>query len=89
MFTEDIKSLSPSSVFCHYGDSNDVFPIGGLVGIGETSIASILQYLRELAGFRLARNIPMFFCNVISGYKEHETIKIRLFVKYILWDHLK
>ncbi len=55
-FNEDIKSLAPSSLFCHYGDTNDVFPIGGLVDIDETPIATILRYLRELAGFRLARN---------------------------------
>jgi len=88
-FTEDIKSLAPSSLFYHYGNSNDVFPIGGLVGIGETPIATMLRYLRELAGFRVARNFPMFLYNVTSGYKEHEPIKIRLCVTDVLWDHLK
>jgi hypothetical protein len=87
-FTEDSKSLAPSSLFCHYGDSNDVYPIGGLVGIGKTPIAAVLRYLRELAGFRLARNFPLFICNVNSGYKEHEPIKINLFVTDVLWDHL-
>jgi len=75
-------------LFCHYEDSNNVFPIGCLVGIGETPIAAVLRYLRELAGFRLARNFPMFIRNVISGYKEHEPIKINLFVTDILWDLL-
>ena len=77
-FIAYIKSLAPSSLFCHYGDTNDVFPIGGLIDIDETPIATILRYLRELAGFRLARIFPMFPCNVISGYKEHEPIKISL-----------
>jgi hypothetical protein len=31
----------------------------------------------------------MFICNVISGYKEHESNKISLFVTNFLWDHLK
>jgi len=88
-FTEDITSLAPSSLFCHYCDSNDVFSIGGLVGIGETPIAALLRHLRELAGFRMARNFPMIICNVISGYKEHEPININLFVTDVLWDHLK
>jgi len=74
-FTEDIKSLAPSSLLCHYGESNDVFPIGGLVGIGETPIATVLRHLRELAGFRLARNFFMFICNVISGYKEMKLLR--------------
>jgi hypothetical protein len=88
-FTEDIKSLAPSSLFCHYGDSNNVFPIGGLVGIGETPIAAVVRYLRELAGFRMARNFPMFICNVIPRYKEHKSIKINLLATDVLWDYLK
>ncbi len=77
-FTANIKSLAPSSLFYHYGDTNVVFPIGGLVDIGETPIAAILWYLRELVGFRLANGFSMFYCNVIDGYKDHEPIKIRL-----------
>ena len=88
-FTKDLKTLAPSSLVCHYGDMNDVFPIGGIVGIGETPIAAILRYLRELAGFRLARISRLFLCNVIAGYKEHEAIKIHLFVPDVLWDQLK
>jgi len=88
-FTANIKSLAPSSMFCHYGDRNDVFPIGGLVNIGETPIAAILRYLRELAGFRLANGFPMFPCNIIDGYKDHEPIKIRLYVTDVLWDHCR
>ena len=81
------SNYHPSSLFCHYGDTNDVFPIGGLVDIDETPIAAILRYLRELTSFRLARNFPMFLCNVISGFKEHEPIKINLYVTDMLWDH--
>jgi len=88
-FTTDIKYLPPSSLFCHYGDTNDEFPIGGLVDIGETPIAAILRYFRELAGFRLANCFPMFPCNVIDGYKDHEPIKIRLCVIHVLWDHCR
>ncbi len=46
-FTNDVKCLTPSSLFCHYGETNDIFPVGGLVDIGETTIAAILRYLRE------------------------------------------
>ncbi len=66
-FTAGIKSLAPSSLFCHYGDTNDVFPIGGSVDIGETPITALLRYLRELAGFRLANGFPMVPCNVLDG----------------------
>jgi hypothetical protein len=88
-FTAAIKSLAPSSLFYHYGDTNDVFPIGGLVDIGETPIVANLRYLRELAGFRLANGFPMFSCNVIDGYKDRETIKIRLYVTDVLCRYRK
>jgi hypothetical protein len=29
----------------------------------------------------------MFVCNVISGYKENEPIKINLYVTNSIWDH--
>ena len=32
------SSLTSSSKLCRYGDTNDVFSIGGLVAIGETLI---------------------------------------------------
>ena len=83
------SNFHPSSLFCHYGATNDIFPIGGLVDIGETPIAAIVRYLRELAGLRLATNYPMFPCAILDGYKDHEPIKIRLYVTDILWDHCR
>ncbi len=83
------SNFHPSSLFCHYGVTNDIFPIGGLVDIGETPIAAIFRYLRELAGFRLAKGCPMFPCAILDGYKDHEPIKIRLYVTDILWDHCR
>ncbi len=63
-FIEGIKTLAPISLFCHNGDTNDFFSIGGLVGGDETPIGAILRYIRELAGFRPARGFPLFLCNV-------------------------
>jgi hypothetical protein len=87
--TNDIKSLTPSSLFYHYGETNGIFAVGGLVDSDETPIAAILRYLRELTTFRLANNFPMFPINIIDGYKDHEPIKIRLFVTDVLWDHCR
>ncbi len=83
------SNFQPSSLFCHYGVTNDIFPIGGLVDIGETPIAAILRYLLELAGFRLANGYPLFPCAILDGYKDHEPIKIRLYVTDILWGHCR
>ncbi len=69
-FTEN-KLLS-SSLFGYSSETNDVYSIWGLVSLDETPIVAIVRYLRELAGFRLARNFSMFLCNIIWGYKDHE-----------------
>ncbi len=66
-FIKGSKSLAPCSLSCRCGATNDVFSIEGLVGAGEIPIAAILRYLRELAGFRWARDFPMVVCNVILG----------------------
>ena len=56
----------------------------------ETPIATILRYLRQIAGFRLlARNFPMFLSNVIGGYKDHEPINISLCISDAMFDKLK
>jgi hypothetical protein len=38
------SNYHPSSLFCHYGATNDIFPIGGLVDIGETPNPSLPSY---------------------------------------------
>jgi hypothetical protein len=82
--------LTPTSLlFCHYGETNYVYHIRGLVRLDETPIAAILRFLRQLAGFRPARSFPMFLCNVIGGYKNHEPIKIILHNSDVLFDQLK
>jgi len=83
------EKVTPSSLFCHYGQTDDIIPFGDLVSLDETPITTILRYLRELAGFRLARNFPIFLCNVIGGYKEHEPIIISLYMCDVLHSNLK
>ncbi len=47
------NSSTSSSILCRYGDTNDVFHIGGLVGIGETPIAAGSQHYRGQINFVL------------------------------------
>jgi hypothetical protein len=88
-FTEELRGLSPSSLFCKYVQTNDVYLVGGLVSIDETPVVSILRHLRELACFRLARNFPRFFWNLNKSYMEHEPIKISLYISDMSDEHLK
>jgi uncharacterized membrane protein len=40
-------------IICRYGNTNDVFPIGGLVYIGEMPIAAGSHYCCQLINFLL------------------------------------
>ena len=50
------NSWTTSSILCRYGDTNDVFPIGRLVDIGETPIAAGSRYCRYLEKRKEERN---------------------------------
>ncbi len=67
-------------MFYHSGQKNDAYPIGGMVGIDETPIATSLRNLRELASFRLNPRSPMILCNVIKSYMEHKPMKINPYI---------
>ena len=50
------NSLISSPIFCRYGDLKDVLPIGGLVDIGETPIATDSRYYRQVINFVLEQH---------------------------------
>ena len=45
------NSLTSLVILCRYGNTKDVFPIGGLVDIGETPIATGSRYRLQLIDF--------------------------------------
>jgi hypothetical protein len=52
--------VTSSAIFCRYGSTKDVFPIGGLVDIGESAIVAGSRYCRQLISFVL--NSPEQLC---------------------------
>jgi hypothetical protein len=48
---KQLNSSTSSAILCRYGGTKDVFPIGGLVDIGETPIATGSRYYCRLANF--------------------------------------
>ena len=44
------------SLFCHYGETDDAFLIGGLVEPDETFMASVIRHCRRLVDFHLKPN---------------------------------
>jgi hypothetical protein len=53
---ENINSFKGSTLLCHYGETHDVFPIGGLVQSGETLRATTIRHCRHLVDFHIRQN---------------------------------
>ena len=68
------------SYLCHYGDTNDMFLIGGLVAGGETPHAVAARYLKELGGFILNSNTRFHLVKVIEDVMNYDLVKISLFL---------
>ena len=45
---ENINGLVGSTLLWHYGETHDVFPIGGLVQPGETLTAATIRHCRHM-----------------------------------------
>ena len=48
--SETINGIA-GRLFCHYGETDDAFLIGGLVGHGETLTAGVTRHGKGLVGF--------------------------------------
>jgi hypothetical protein len=48
-----VNSLVGETLLCHYEETNDVFPIGGLVQPGETLRAVAIRHCRHVVNFRI------------------------------------
>jgi hypothetical protein len=84
--TENINSLVGSTLLCHYGETQDVFPIGGLVQPGETLIAAAIRHCRHLVNCRIEQNDRLYIAKLMDGFMEHEPIKITIFITNVLFN---
>jgi hypothetical protein len=50
---ESVNSLVGTTLLCHYGETNDVFLVGGLVQPGKTLMARAIRHCRRLVNFRV------------------------------------
>lgn len=76
-------------LFCHHGESDDAFLIGGTVEPNETLMAAAIRHCRRLVGFRLKPSQRLYLTKVINGLIDHEPVKISIFVIDILFNQLR
>ena len=72
--------LTFSAILCRYGDTNDVFPIGGLVDIGETPIAAESRRYRHLVNFVLKPHDHLCLFQILKGLKHLMPRKISIHI---------
>ena len=58
--TKSANSLVETTLLCHYGETNDIFPIGDLVQPGETLTAATIRHYRHIVNFRIEQNDRLY-----------------------------
>jgi hypothetical protein len=53
---ESVNSRVGTTLLCHYGETNDIFPIGGLVQLDEILTAATTRHCRHRVNFRIEQN---------------------------------
>jgi hypothetical protein len=77
------------SLFCHYGETNYAFLIGGVVESNETLMTGAIRHCRRLVDLRLKPSQRLYSTKAINGLIDHEPVKISIFVIDILFNHLR
>jgi len=70
------NNLVGSTLLCHYGETHDVFSIGGLVQPGENLAAAVVRHCRHLVNFRIEQNDRLYIAKEPDRFMDHEPIKI-------------
>ena len=87
--SENINGLA-GTMFCHYGESDDVFLIDGSVEPNEqTLMASVIRHCRCLVDFRLKPCHRLYLAKVINGLVEHEPVKIYIYDVDVFYKDLR
>jgi len=86
--SKNINGLA-GSIFCHYGKTDDVFLIGGLVEPNASLIESAIRHCRRLVDFRLKPSHRLYLAKVINGLVDHEPVKISIYVVDVLCKDLR
>ena len=74
------SSLTSSAIFCRYGSTKDVFPIGGLVDIGESAIVAGSRYCRQLINFVLTSPAQLCLFKVLDAILDLNRVRINMYI---------
>ena len=80
MGTEQSSLITSSAIFCRYGSTKDVFPIGGLVDIGESDIVAGSRYCRQLINFVLTSPEQLCLFKVLDAILDLNPVRINMYI---------
>ena len=87
---ERVNSLIGTTLLCHYGETNDIFPIGGLVHQGKTLTTATILHSRHLINFRIEQNDRLYIAKELDGgFMDHEPVKISILITDVPCGRLK
>ena len=70
------NSFTSSTILCRYGDTNDIFPIGALVDIGEKPVAAGSRYCHHQIAFVVKSTEQLFLFKVLDGVMDLTHVNI-------------
>ena len=63
---ENINSIIGSPLLCHYGETHDAFPIGGLTQPGKTLTTASIRHSRHLVNFCIEQNDRLYIAKELD-----------------------
>ena len=75
---KSMNSRLGSTLLCHFGEPNDIFPIGGLVQPGETLAVASIRHCRHVVNFRIEQNDRLYIAKELDGFMDHEPVTITI-----------
>ena len=75
---ESVNNLADTTLVCNYGETNNIFPIGGLVRPSKKSTTAAIRHCRHLVNFRIEQNDCLYIAKVLDGFIDHELVKMSI-----------
>ena len=86
---ERVNSLVGTTLLFHGGETNDIFPIGGLVQPIKTLTNETIRHCRHLVNFRIEQNDRLYIAQELDGFMDHEPVKITILITDVVCERLK
>ena len=78
--SEEHGGIVGGALFCHCGETNDVFLLGGSVETGETLMTDAIRCCQHVVNFRFnTQNYRLYLAKVLNQFMNHEPVKLSFF----------